>query len=245
MKDGRLYIAAPDAGEGQDRFIFVARSPGQLINAPWAKSGQVAAYDLFLADENDNGFSGFFNASGQLGITGASGTATGTNGGVVEGWFDLRQQFGGLIPHEIWLAVASYNTADGGTLVPSLQVPASMDGNTTLNASEFIRIQLLFKGDVNLDGSVNNLDIAPFVQLLTGGTMLFPESPWLGDINHDGVVNNLDIAPFVQLLTGGRGIASDDPRFAPLLGLVPEPGMLGTLVLTFPMLLRRRARRAR
>ncbi len=53
-------------------------------------------------------------------------------------------------------------------------------------------------GDVNGDGVVDLLDVAPFVDLLTGGGFQ-PEA----DINQDGVVNLLDIAPFVQLLTGG------------------------------------------
>ncbi len=53
-------------------------------------------------------------------------------------------------------------------------------------------------GDVNGDGVVNLLDVAPFVNAVTTGTFI-PEA----DINGDGVVNLLDIAPFVDLLTGG------------------------------------------
>ncbi len=53
-------------------------------------------------------------------------------------------------------------------------------------------------GDVNLDGVVNLLDVAPFVTAITSGTFI-PQA----DINDDGVVNLLDVAPFVELLTGG------------------------------------------
>ena len=53
-------------------------------------------------------------------------------------------------------------------------------------------------GDVNLDGEINLLDVAPFVDLLTQGNFL-PEA----DVNQDGVVDLLDVAPFVDLLTGG------------------------------------------
>ena len=56
----------------------------------------------------------------------------------------------------------------------------------------------LLLGDVNCDGEVNLLDVAPFVDLLTAGTYSIK-----ADINQDGSVNLLDVAPFVELLTGG------------------------------------------
>ena len=51
-------------------------------------------------------------------------------------------------------------------------------------------------GDVNQDGQVDFLDIAPFITLLTNGGFLNE-----GDINQDGTVDFLDIAPFIALLT--------------------------------------------
>lgn len=53
-------------------------------------------------------------------------------------------------------------------------------------------------GDVNLDGVVSLLDVAPFVNVLTSG-MFQAEA----DVNQDGMVNLLDVAPFVEILTGG------------------------------------------
>ncbi|MEM9411249.1 MAG: dockerin type I domain-containing protein [Planctomycetota bacterium] len=53
-------------------------------------------------------------------------------------------------------------------------------------------------GDVNRDGSVNLLDVGPFVELISSGEYL-PEA----DINGDGVVNLLDIEGFIALLNGG------------------------------------------
>ena len=53
-------------------------------------------------------------------------------------------------------------------------------------------------GDVNCDGEVNLLDVAPFVDLLTTGGFSTK-----ADINGDGNVDLLDVAPFVELLTGG------------------------------------------
>ena len=54
----------------------------------------------------------------------------------------------------------------------------------------------VYLGDVNQDGVVNLLDVAPFVDLLnSGGYML------QADINCDGAVDLLDVAPFIDLLT--------------------------------------------
>jgi hypothetical protein len=63
-------------------------------------------------------------------------------------------------------------------------------------------------GDMDGDGQVNNLDIAPFVLALTNPTGFASSHPFVdpalgGDANGDGSFNNLDIAAFVGLLTGG------------------------------------------
>ena len=52
-------------------------------------------------------------------------------------------------------------------------------------------------GDVNLDGDVNLLDVAPFVDLVSTG--MFQQE---ADMNQDGFVNLLDVAPFVAALGG-------------------------------------------
>ncbi len=53
-------------------------------------------------------------------------------------------------------------------------------------------------GDINDDGVVSLLDVAPFVALISSGGF----NP-AADINCDGLVNLLDVAPFVELLSGG------------------------------------------
>ena len=53
-------------------------------------------------------------------------------------------------------------------------------------------------GDVNLDGLVNLLDVAPFVDLISNGVFQAE-----ADINQDGTINLLDVGPFVDLLSGG------------------------------------------
>ena len=51
-------------------------------------------------------------------------------------------------------------------------------------------------GDVNLDQSVNFLDIGPFISLLSTGGFLAE-----ADINQSGEVNFLDISGFISILT--------------------------------------------
>ena len=53
-------------------------------------------------------------------------------------------------------------------------------------------------GDVNLDGIVNFLDIAPFINVLSSGGSPAEESQ--ADCSGDGVVSFLDISPFIQAL---------------------------------------------
>ena len=52
-------------------------------------------------------------------------------------------------------------------------------------------------GDVNQDGVITLLDVAPFVDVLSSGQFQCE-----ADTNLDGVISLLDVAPFVQLLVG-------------------------------------------
>ncbi len=68
-------------------------------------------------------------------------------------------------------------------------------GNIDLNGA-FTPAGVLL-GDVNLDGVVNLLDVAPFVDLITSATFQVE-----ADINEDGFVDLLDVAPFIAILAG-------------------------------------------
>ena len=61
----------------------------------------------------------------------------------------------------------------------------------------YVKYSQFALGDLNQDGSVNLLDVAPFIDAISFGT---PTNE--GDINCDGTVNLLDVAPFVSLLAG-------------------------------------------
>ena len=53
-------------------------------------------------------------------------------------------------------------------------------------------------GDVNCDGSIDLLDVGPFV-----ASIVSSEFDIKADVNQDDSVNLIDVAPFVELLSGG------------------------------------------
>jgi len=70
----------------------------------------------------------------------------------------------------------------------------ALQGLTVEVASDDIPIDLIC--DVNRDGVVDFLDIAPFILVLSLG-----EFQVEADCNQDGVVDFLDIAPFILILS--------------------------------------------
>ena len=131
IENNILYVATESAGAvDEDVFVLIAHSPGVPLAAPWAKSGQVAAWDAYLGNESTNSWSGWFEISGE----GASAVAT-----ILEGTLDLNGEFGAL-PDTLFLAVARYQTGDGGVLSTQFP-PGNGDGN--VDAGEFLPYPLL------------------------------------------------------------------------------------------------------
>jgi hypothetical protein len=125
-----LYVATQAAAAPDDRFILVAETPGSMRAAPWAKSGQVADWDAYLANEGQNGYNAWFDKSG---------TAHSAAGTYLEGSLNLEGELG-HVPSSVWLAATSYQTADGGQLLN--QAPASGDGDIHVNADEHVQYWL-------------------------------------------------------------------------------------------------------
>ncbi|USN99011.1 MAG: hypothetical protein H6810_12820 [Phycisphaeraceae bacterium] len=154
-----LYLATEPAGGGNDRFIVLAQTPGSMGPAMWAKSGSVAAWDAFVGNEADNGWAGWFDAAGATQLA---------SGSVLECTIDLAGELGSL-PDSVHAAVLSYATPDGGALVPSVQAPASLDGDGDADSNEFSLIRLCdLRGDccpadLNGDGLLDLMDINTFV----------------------------------------------------------------------------------
>lgn len=149
-----LYVATDDAGEGNDNFILVSDGDGPVVPAPWGKQGTVAGRDAFLADENDNNFSGWFDGNGTLLEQGALGArqASGNGAQVLEGVINLRQLFGGTLPPAVYLAAAAYGTQDGDTLIAAAQAPASVNGDGNVDANEYFMLPLGAPDDADNDG---------------------------------------------------------------------------------------------
>ncbi|MEM9410627.1 MAG: dockerin type I domain-containing protein [Planctomycetota bacterium] len=68
--------------------------------------------------------------------------------------------------------------------------------NATFNAVQINVTPSVLFGDINLDGYVNLLDVADFVDRISTN-----EYQAEADINQDELVNLLDVEPFVQILT--------------------------------------------
>jgi hypothetical protein len=92
-------------------------------------------------------------------------------------------------------------------------------------------------GDINQDGSVNNLDI---LALKAGWYTTGHATAYLkythGDLNLDGITNIYDLYLLHKALIGMGSGSSDS------LGSVPEPSSVSALLLLLPMILRSRRR---
>lgn len=194
LRGGMLYVAAPDAGEGNDHFILIAAAPGAMRAAPWAKAGQVADWSAFLADENNNDYEGWFDLAGFA----ASQAITGPNGGWLEGTIDLAAQLGS-IPETIHLAFGAYATPDGGALAPALQVPQSINANGNLDAAEYAPFNTFRRGDLNADWRVDELDLSGFVSVLLG-IETDPYKVRAADMDAGGEPDGADIGLFLNAL---------------------------------------------
>ena len=198
LKENDLYVATWDAGEGNDHFIYLADTPGGMVAAPWAKSGQVAQWSAFLAQENDDGWNGWFDAEGTNVSTG------GLGGGYLEGTINLAEEFGDL-PNTIYLAVAIYGNDDEGEMLWDYQVPASVNDDINLDATEYIAVNLCqlsgeatSPADLDGDCQVDLDDYALWRNCLAGPG----ETPSCGgidaDLDDDGDVDLADYAFFQQ-----------------------------------------------
>ena len=96
----------------------------------------------------------------------------------------------------------------GLTIAAGSEITFAVDGvleTATGGAATSLRIETFtveivgstLLGDVNLDGTVDFLDISPFIAVLSGGI-----DQAEADCNVDGEVNFLDISPFISILSG-------------------------------------------
>ena len=192
--------------------------------SPPSGSAQQTQLDLVLDDSLDFSFFLFSvsSAPGDVAFSmvtpGAPGTIAGTtfdqlaNVIEMEGAFNVNDQLG---------LVGGSQTVDLSTIMLSPQDATSINvtqiGNTITVSNVFtiseetdfglLEVDVTYVatgvvpavvlGDVNLDGLVTFLDIAPFIALLSASGFQ-PEA----DCNEDGVLNFLDISFFIDILAG-------------------------------------------
>ena len=124
---------------GYDHFIFVDDDPSASRAAPWARRARSPAGTIFLASEDDNGWSGWFDTTESV-MSSASAVQSG--GSYLEGALDLAALYGS-VPDSILVAVAGYGSGDGAAL--SEQTPAG-NGNGVIERTEYDVLDLTATG---------------------------------------------------------------------------------------------------
>jgi len=191
-----------DKFDADDNFLFSFNAPGMASvmavardpNGPgdsddtvWVTSGG-GARGIYEFDQNGNLLKTILPASlPNFGVAGSAivpqGIAFDDNGNMtVVSWTGVVYQFDG----------------DGNlqnSYDPDPTIPAT-PGKSRSMAFGFESTPNGLLGDVDVNGVVNFLDIAPFIDQLSTGTFQIE-----ADVNLDGSVNFLDIAPFIAILS--------------------------------------------
>jgi len=137
-----LYVATDaDSANGNDHFILIARQPGAMRSAPWAKAGQVAAWDYFLAREGANQYTGWYDINQAI-LTAPAFVSGLQPGQRLEGVMDMLAVWPS-IPPSVQLCAVAYETNDGGALIPFLQAPAPVAVDGDIQSSEFYELMIL------------------------------------------------------------------------------------------------------
>ena len=216
LRGDMLYVATNPASGNNDRFLYVSRDPaGTLRAANWAKAGQIASWDAFLANESGNNFSGWFDQ----GTTSQTQQASSTTG-VLEGVINIRSELGlaanAPLPEFVRLAVGTYATADNGALVTTQQVPAPLASNGSIEASEYALVRLCEIAvpancpqpacdsiDFNNNGIFpEDQDVTDLFSVLAGGMCATCSDI---DFNNNGVFpEDQDVVDYFNVLAGGQ-----------------------------------------
>ena len=192
-----------DKFDANDEFLFsfnapgmasvmaVARDPngpGDMDDTVWVTSGG-GVRGIYEFDQNGNLLKTILPAElPNFGVSGTSmvpqGIAFDDNGNMtVVSWTGGVYQFDGNGNLQ--------NSYDPDPTIPSAP------GKSRSMAFAFQNVTTTLLGDVDLSGTVNFLDISPFIALLSSGG--FQDE---ADIDRNGVVNFLDISPFIVVLSG-------------------------------------------
>ncbi|MBS3742710.1 MAG: hypothetical protein KGY74_11375, partial [Candidatus Cloacimonetes bacterium] len=143
QEDGFLYIACTPATDSSDIFILFSNELELHTGAPWAKSGEVAEWELFLANEGSNGYNEWYDNNY---------TSESDLGNVLEGYFNIEQEVGDV--DSFYVALGEYQTMDGGSLIDQLPIG---DGDTNIAFDEYASLEV---EDFAVDPSENDQNIS-------------------------------------------------------------------------------------
>ena len=177
-------------GTGSGNARVLSGSDGSVLHSFDGDSGQLGHSVSCAGDVNGDGKAdlivGSPNASNNARNSGSARVLSGSDGSVLYNFSGgLRSKFG--------TSVGGAGDVNGDGLDDFI-VGADEGGANGGGYAQVFVSQIL--GDCNQDGSVNFLDISPFIAILTAGDFLGQ-----ADTNEDGAVNFLDIARFIALLT--------------------------------------------
>ena len=96
------------------------------------------------------------------------------------------------------LALTATDNGDDNGRFNLTPIVSSPGGPPSIATNIQFAISAGILGDVNCDGSIDLLDVGPFIDTILNG-----EFDPKADINQDTFVDLLDVGPFVDLLTGG------------------------------------------
>ena len=154
---------------------------GKYVFADFGASRETARLMYGIVDPSDPEFGSIFDL--QLSPSGDT-FAVDTNG-------DTNPDTTRLLPDRIF---SVEELPDGELILIAGQDPRPQ-GPSAPGAYIILVTTDVLHGDVNGDGLINLLDVAPFIDLLSSGQYQLE-----ADINKDGQVNLLDVGPFIDLL---------------------------------------------
>jgi MYXO-CTERM domain-containing protein len=131
-----LYLATEAATAGEDVVLVVADQDGVVRPAPFGKAGQVAYGGRFAADEADNDYADWQNATGQARVF----TFPNAGRGMMEATLNVLEEFGG-VPTSLRIAALRYQTGNLGAL--NSQVPAAVTAGNDVTADEMVVFNLV------------------------------------------------------------------------------------------------------
>ncbi len=139
--DNYLYVATEPAPTGYDVFVFVSLDPWSgPKKAPWLKNGSVYGYVLYLGNEGDNKWCGWFRYTDKYDelLSLNPPIASCYCGEVLEGYIKLDHVLGSNLSDQLYVTVAVYNTSNYGGLVEVLKT--SIKNESVIEPQDYIVI---------------------------------------------------------------------------------------------------------